>query len=85
MCRSDWTALPILRSLWFKYTAFVTRSIQCKLQRGRGGTGGIDVTAHIEAMQKLARTLDSGVVGRGVLKMPVAGDVSRLPLSLIHI
>ena len=33
MRRPDWIALPPRRSLWFKYTAFVARNVQCKLHR----------------------------------------------------
>ena len=81
LCHADWTAVPVLRSLWFKYTSYTSRNVQSVLQRQTTRNLTTHVSDHIQAMQKLARTLDKGVVGRGVLKIPVAGDVSRLPFA----
>ena len=81
LCHSDWSAVPILRSLWFKYTAYTSKRIQAKFNRGNNQNLTTVVSDHVVAMQKLAKALDSGVVGRGVLKIPVAGDVTRLPFA----
>ena len=81
LCHSDWSAVPILRSLWFKYTAYTSKRVQAKFNRGNNQNLTTVVSDHVVAMQKLAKALDSGVVGRGVLKIPVAGDVTRLPFA----
>ncbi len=41
----------------------------------------IEVSDHINALQKLGRTLDVGNMGRGILKMPVGEDPSKLPYA----
>ena len=79
-CGSDWSAIPILRSLWFKYTAWTQHRPAAKV-RGKKDDAGVEVSKHIRAMQNLAKALDKGFVGRGVLRMPVAGDVSKLPYA----
>ena len=73
--------MPIIRSLWYKYTAYMGHNVTSSVRRSGKLTGGLDVTEHIKAMQKLATTLDTGKVGRGVLQMPIAGDITRLPFA----
>ena len=80
-CRGDWTALPIFRSIWYQYTAYISHAA---LQRGphdRRRSGGVDVATSITAMQHLAEKLEQGFVGRGVLRIPVAGDITKLPFA----
>ena len=80
-CRANWTALPVFRSLWYNFIAYTGHNIMAKVpSRSRGG-GRIEVTDHIRAMQRLATALDKGFVGKRVCKVPVGGDLSRLPFA----
>ena len=81
MCRSDHTALAVVRSVWYKYQAYVGKSVKKFMRRTNKNLEMLPVQEYITAMQKLAKTLDHGVVGKGVLKMPVAGDPSKLPYA----
>ena len=80
-CRADWTALPIFRSLWYNFMAYTGHGISAKVPGQSRAGARIEVTEHIRAMQHLAVALEKGTVGKGVCKMPVGGDLSRLPFA----
>ena len=74
-------ALPVFRSLRYNYKAYTGYNITAKVP-GQNTIGArVEVTDHIRAMQHLATALEKGTVGKGVCKMPVGGDLSRLPFA----
>jgi len=80
-CHSDWTALPILRSVWYKYTANTAPMAAHYFGRRAGWTQDQAANEHVKAMQKLWHMLWHGFVGRGLTRVPVGGDTTRLPFA----
>ena len=86
---TDWTAVPIVQSVWFKYTVehlpLAVTGFPKKRSRPLEDTG----KEYTEAMRKLYRVLSEGFTecvrdSNGVVrakKMPIAGDVTKLPFA----
>ena len=80
-CRTDWTALPILRSVSHKFTAEHTMSCLANFCGRRGWTSETRAAEYVPAAQDLYRHLHTGTIGQGVHRVPIAGDTSKLPLA----
>ena len=88
-CVSDWTAIPIVRSVWFKYTVeHIPLAVTgFALKRGRSLEG--NANEYTEAMRKLYKVLHTGLTAvakapNGVVRcksMPIAGDITKLPYA----
>ena len=81
VCRTDWTALPILRSVSHKFTAEHTMSTLANFCGKRGWTADTKAAEFVKAAQSLYRHLHHGFVGQGMHRIPIAGDTSKLPLA----
>ena len=80
-CRKDWTALPILRSVSYKFTAEHTMCCLASFCGKRGWTADTLAQDFVQAAQNLYQTLHNGFVGQGVHRVPIAGDTTKLPLA----
>ena len=80
-CRADWTALPIMRSVAYKHTAEHTMALIRHFRGRRGWTAGTDAARFVEAAQGLYRHLHHGYIRRGVSRVPIAGDTTKLPFA----
>lgn len=78
---TNWTAVPLVRSVWFKYTVEHAPFSVVSLSRKRGRALDVSTTEHIDAMKKLYKTLWTGYVGQGLQRMPVAGDTTKLQFA----
>ena len=63
-CRTDRTALPVLRSLWYNYKAYTGHGIVAKVPGENRKGARLEVTDHIRAMQHLATALEKGTVAK---------------------
>ena len=80
-CRRDWAALPIIRSVTFKWQAEHTMSVLGRFSGQRGSATDTSATKLIQALQNLYEHLQKGFVGHGVHRVPIAGDTTRLPFA----
>ena len=80
-CRSDWSALPIMRNVVFRWTAEHTMSQVTSIVGKRGSAANTEVSSLIQAAQNLYKKLHEGFVGSGVHRVPVAGDTTKLPFA----
>ena len=80
-CRTDWTALPILRSVSHKFTAEHTMSCLANFCGKRGLTAETRAAEFVQAAQNLYRHLHTGTISQGVHRVPIAGDTSKLPFA----
>ena len=80
-CRTDWTALPIVRSVSYKYTAEHTMSVLANFVGKRGRTAETSAAEYVEAARGLYHHLRCGFTGTGAHRVPIAGDTTRLPLA----
>jgi len=80
-CRVDWAALPIVRSVAFKWMAEHTMSTLSAFGGRLGNASDTSSAAMIKAAQNLYHTLHNGFIGSGVHRVPVAGDTNRLPFA----
>ena len=80
-CRTDWTALPILRSVSHKFTAEHTMSTLANFCGKKGWTTDTRAAEFVKAAQNLYHYLHHGTIGTGVHRVPIAGDTSKLPLA----
>ena len=78
-CRTDWTALPIMRSVAYKHTAERTMCVLNQFRGKRGWTASTDAARFVEAAQNLYRHLHHGFVGKGIHRVPIEGDTTKLP------
>ena len=80
-CRSDWSALPIMRNVAFKWVAEHTMSTVTSFLGKPQAAMKTSATDLIAAAQNLYHKLHSGFTGAGVHRVPIAGDTSRLPFA----
>ena len=79
-CRHDWSALPIIRTVTFKYLVETGGTLLAAPFRGTlGQTLNTHAKELIQAAQKLSNTLWNGFVRYGNIKVPINGDTTRLP------
>jgi hypothetical protein len=81
-CRQDWCALPIMRSVCFKYYVETGGSLCSAPFKGRRGSA-TNTTADewIKMAKKLCETLQKGQVRYGNVRVPLNGDTTRLALA----
>lgn len=77
--RMDWSCVPIVRSVHFKYTAEHTAGTVAPFRQKAVSGGDHVANEMIQAAKDLYHHLWHGYTGRGVSKMPIAGDTTRLP------
>jgi hypothetical protein len=80
--RNDAAAVPIVRSVWFKWTAEHTNSILTPYTGKRGAPQSVVANELVEAAKVLQHQLWHGHTGSGTSKMPIAGDTTRLPYAV---
>ena len=80
-CRTDWAALPIVRSVAYKWTAEHTMSTVLPFLGKRGAATDTSTAAYVQAAQSLFKHLHEGFTGEGVHRVPIAGDTTRLPFA----
>ena len=78
---TDWTAVPIIRSVWYKYTVEHCSFAKGTFRKFQGKALKASTSTHIDAMRKLFKTLMEGYVGEGLRRMPIAGHKSILGAS----
>ena len=81
MCQQDWTALPIIRSVAFKWTAEHTMATGVKLLGRHGNATDTHATKYIEAARNLFHHLHNGHIQSGLHRIPIAGDTNKLPFA----
>ena len=80
-CRANWEALPIVRSVAYKFTAEHTMSTVLPFFGQRNSAMDTRTTQYIQAAQKLYHHLHHGFTGKGVHRVPIAGDTTKLPYA----
>ena len=80
-CRNDWTAVPIVRSVHFKFQAEHTMGTVAPFVGTKGKNNASMANEYIEAAQVLQKQLWSGHTGHGVHRVPIRGDTTRLPFA----
>ena len=81
-CRTDWTALPILRSVTYKFVAEHTMTTVAPVIGKRGSANQVNSAQLVEAASNLYHHLHHGFTGTGVHRMPVGGDRTKLPFAV---
>ena len=81
-CRHDWTALPVMRTVTFQYKAQTSGSL-CTLPFEHRGKGPLDTSgaAYVADAQVLYDKLWHGYQRFGNLRVPIAGDTTRLQFA----
>ena len=79
--RTDWSALPIMRSVAYKHSVEHTMSAHTAFQGKRDRPVHADAKDDVLALQELYWHLHNGFVGKGVHRVPIAGDTTRLPYA----
>ena len=80
-CRTDWSALPILRSVAYKWTVEHTMGTVAPFIGKRGAPTDTATADYVRAAQSLFHHLHHGFTGSGVHRVPIAGDTTRLPFA----
>ena len=65
----------------FKWTAEHTMASIQPFMGKRGSATQTDARMYVEAAQNLYKHLHQGFTGKGVHRMPIAGDTARLPFA----
>ena len=78
-CRTDWVALPLVRRLVFQWEAEHTMSTLTRFHGRLGSVTDTSTAALVEAARSLYDKLHSGFIGTGAQRVPVGGDMTRLP------
>ena len=74
-------ALPIVRSVAYKWQAEHTMSLVTDFHGKIGAATKTSTTEQIKAAQNLYHVLHHGFTGKGVHRVPIAGDTTRLPFA----
>ena len=81
-CRTDWSALSIIRSVTYKFVAEHTMTTVAPII-GRNNRANPGRTKElIEAAEKLYKQLHEGFIGRGVHRVPIGGNTTLLPRAV---
>lgn len=80
-CRTDWTALPILRSVSYKFLAEHTMSTVAPVFGKSNAASQVQTADLVKAAQRLYEVLHHGFTGTGVHRVPINGDTTRLPFA----
>ena len=79
--RNDTTAVPIVRSTWFRWTVEHTTCVLNHYKGHRGKPQNDVANEMIDAMTGLHHKLRYGTIGHEKSKVPVAGDTTKLPFA----
>eukprot|EP00973_Karenia_brevis_P037731 5205243-Karenia_brevis.AAC.1 len=79
--RTDWNALPILRSVIFQWEAEHTMGLATSFTGKSNEAMHTDVSGLIEAAQKLYKKPHTGFTGKGFHRIPIGGDMIKLPFA----
>ena len=80
-CRTDWAALPIIRSVGYKFAAEHTMSLVAPFFGKKNSATNTSAAEYVKAAQNLYHHLHNGFTGKGVHRVPIAGDTTRLPYA----
>ena len=81
-CRQDWAALPIMRTVTFKYTVETAGSLfQAPFRRQHGRVMDTTATQIIQDAKALCHALWNGCQRFGNIRVPINGDTTRLPYA----
>ena len=80
--QNDWTALPIVRSVTYKFMAEHTMTTVAPIMSKSGGAGQVSSADLVAAAENLYHHLHHGFTGAGVHRMPIGGDTTRLPYAV---
>jgi hypothetical protein len=80
-CRTDWTALPIIRSVAYKFQAEHTMGVIAPFYGKKDSATNTSAIDYVKALQNLYHHLHNGFTGKGVHRVPIAGDTTRLPYA----
>jgi len=81
-CRQDWNALPIIRSVNFRYTVETGNTmVSVPMWWKRGSAVQLSAQEHANMVKKLCETLWNGHIRYGNIKVPLNGDTTRLHLA----
>ena len=78
-CRNDWTAVPMMRSVGVKWKAEHTMSALTPFHARPGAATNTEARDLITALQNLYEQLHKGSVHTGLSRIPINGDITRLP------
>ena len=81
-CRKDWNALPMIRSVAFKFTAGHTMGTLAPFFGKRNSATDTQAQDYIKAAQNLFHHLHHGFIGKGLHRTPIAGDTTKLPFAV---
>ena len=77
-CKVDWTALPLIRSVAFKFMAEHTMSPMTPFGMKKNEASEEAVSLYVDAAQELLHALHHGHIGSGIHRVPIAGDTTKL-------
>ena len=80
-CRTDWSALPIVRSAGYQFVAEHSMALTAPFLAKRNSALNTSAEEYVAAAKNLCHNLHHGFTGRGVHRMPIAGDTTRLPFA----
>ena len=81
-CRQDWNALPIIRSVNFRYAVETGNTVvSVPLWWKRGSAVQLSAQEHANMVKKLCEVLWNGHIRYGNIKVPLNGDTTRLHLA----
>ena len=81
-CRTDWNALPIMRSVNFRYAVETGNTmVTVPLWYKKGSATQLSGTECAQMIKKLCETLWNGHIKYGPIKVPINGDTTRLHLA----
>ena len=80
-CRTDWSASPIVRSAGYQFVAEHSMALTAPFLAKRNSALSTSAEEHVAAAKNLCHNLHHGFTGRGVHRMPIAGDTTRLPFA----
>ena len=77
-CKVDWTALPLIRSVAFKFMAEHTMSPMTPFGMKKNEASEEAVSLYVDAAKELLHALHHGHIGSGIHRVPIAGDTTKL-------
>ena len=81
-CRQDWNALPIIRSVNFRYAVETGNTMVTVPQWWkRGSPVQLSAQEHANMVKKLCDLLWNGHIRYGNIRVPINGDTTRLHLA----
>ena len=79
--RNDWTAVPIMRSVGFKWKAEHTMCPATYFQAQNKAATKTDAKDYIKALQNLYHHLHHGFTKKDIHRVPINGDMAQLPYA----